>query len=61
VVNRYVGSGGLAYWIDPGLELVAEYELTIEDLPVQFTDAAVIEGYREVSHTIFLEANLRFP
>lgn len=61
VVKRYGGSGGLACWVDHDLELVAEYQLTIEDLPAQLVTPDSIVGYHEVSHTIFLGVNLRLP
>jgi hypothetical protein len=57
-VRRYIGSAGVAGWLDATTALVGQYSLTYE------TDAAtpqVTDGYNELSHTFLLEAYFRFP
>jgi hypothetical protein len=60
VFNRYMGSVGLAGWLDPTMGIVGQYTLTIDDLVDQLTGQSIV-GYREVSHAILLEVYARFP
>ena len=62
-VTRYVGTAGLAGWLDSTTGLVAQYSLTIEDqLSAQMLTATdVITGYHQVTHALLLQLYLRYP
>ena len=56
--TRYAGTAGFAGWFDANTALVGEYELTYEMDPATPPST---NGYNELSHTVVLEAYLRFP
>jgi hypothetical protein len=58
LVTRYAGTAGFAGWFDANTALVAEYELTYE---MDLATLPSTSGYNELSHTVVLEAYLRFP
>ena len=58
LVTRYAGTAGFAGWFDASTALAAEYELTYETDPATLPSTS---GYNELSHTVVLEAYLRFP
>jgi hypothetical protein len=51
VDRRYAGDVGLSYWVSPTVRLLGEYTLTIDD---------VRDLYSELSHTVLVEASVRF-
>jgi hypothetical protein len=58
VVTRTIGSVGFAGWFDATTGVLAEYSLTSETDPAT---PYVTIGYRELAHTLLLEAYFRLP
>ena len=58
LVTRYVGSAGFVGWFDANTAPVGEYELTYE---MDLATLPSTSSYNELSHTVVLEAYLRFP
>lgn len=56
-VTRYVGSVGFAGWFDATTALVGQYSLLDETDPAT---SSVTIGYRQLSHTLSIEAYFRF-
>ncbi len=62
-VNRYVGSAGLSYWLNPTTGLSGQYSLTVEERPngTQLTATDIsAPGYQEITHALLLQLFLRF-
>jgi len=58
LATRYAGTAGFAGWLDANTALVGEYELTYE---MDLATPPATSGYHELSHTVVVEAYLRFP
>ena len=58
LATRYAGTAGFVGWFDSSTALVVEYELTYEMDPATPPST---NGWDELSHTVVLEAYLRFP